>query len=396
MKKIPEYLLVVYSLAGTISIAASQIAMGLAALLAVVDRGRRTRLDWRPIGVEKPLIAWAIASLLATAFAPDPIASAAKLKKLLLWGMLFWPPAVLWRPWSIGRLSMALLFAAGVTSLYGVLTFFMQGGPALDVRIHGFHGFYLTNAGLMLLCTFPAVLYASCPGIAASYRWGAGIAAGAILTAQFLGALPGAWLGTTVGLLHLTLVRRYPAGGFVLLAGALALLFSPPALRDKAVDLLDPTSPANLDHVEVWRNGVELFLQDPWTGWGLADLRDEYARVKAPGESPQGLMHSVPVQIAAAMGIPGLLAFGWLVVSLFRVLARARRATFGFLRRTVDAAEAGLVAFLAAGLVEWNLGDSEVLTLLAFLIGVAIAAGRLAPLADPAQGGIARPKEGSA
>jgi O-antigen ligase len=279
-----------------------------------------------------------------------------------------------------------------VTSLYGVLTFFLQGGPELDVRIRGFHGFYLTNAGLLLLCTFPAVLYASCPGIAASHRWGAGIAGGAILTAQFLGALPGAWLGTAVGLLHLSLVRRYAAGGFVLLAGTLALLFAPPILRDKAVDLLDPDSPGNLDRVEVWRNGVELFLQDPWTGWGLADLRDEYARVKSPGEPPEGHMHSVPIQVAASMGVPGLLAFGWLIVTLFRVLARARRETFGFLRRTVDAAEAGLVAFLAAGLVEWNLGDSEILALLGFLIGVAIAAGRLAPLADPAQGGIGRPR----
>jgi hypothetical protein len=34
------------------------------------------------------------------------------------------------------------------------------------------------------------------------------------------------------------------------------------------------------------------------------------------------------------------------------------------------------VAFLAAGLVEWNLGDSEILALLFFLIGTGIAAGR--------------------
>jgi O-antigen ligase len=176
----------------------------------------------------------------------------------------------------------------------------------------------------------------------------------------------------------------------------LALLLSPPVLRDKAVDLLDPNSPGNLDRVEVWRNGVELFLQHPWTGWGLGDLSDEYARVKSPGEPPEGHMRSVPIHVAASMGLPGLLAFGWLVVSLFRVLARARRETFGFLRRTVDAAEAGLVAFLAAGLVEWNLGDSEILALLGFLIGVAIASGRLAPLADRAHGGIGLPREDGA
>ncbi len=90
-------------------------------------------------------------------------------------------------------------------------------------------------------------------------------------------------------------------------------------------------------------------------------------------------MHSVPVQVAAAMGLPGLLAFGWLVVASFRELRKARRATAGctFPRAVVDGAEAGLVAFLAAGLVEWNLGDSEILALLFFMIGTGIAAGRL-------------------
>ncbi|MCA9752606.1 MAG: hypothetical protein KC591_10470 [Gemmatimonadetes bacterium] len=389
MKKLPEYLLVVYSLSGVLSIAVSQAAMGLAAAVALVDRGRRTRFDWRPLGIEWPLLAWIVASLLATAFAPDPIGSAGKLKKLVLWAVVFWPPAALWRPWSIGRLFMTLLFAAGVTSLYGVLTFFLQGGPEMAVRIRGFHGFYLTNSGLLLLCTFPAILFVGCRELPASRRWGAGIAAAAILASQFFGALPGAWLGTSVGLLYLAIFRGYVSGAVVLLIGAVALVLAPPTLRESALDLANPASYANLDRLEIWRNGITLFEQRPLTGWGLGDLQPEYARVKSPGAPMEGHMHSVPVHVATSMGIPGLIALTWLFIGLFRALGRARRPTRGFLRRVVDAAEGALVGFLAAGLLEWNLGDSEILALLCFLVGVAIAAGRLAPLGD----GIAPPRE---
>ena len=60
---------------------------------------------------------------------------------------------------NLGRVFMALLFSAGVTALYGILTFLLQDQPQLGTRIRGFHGFYLTNSGILLLCTFVAGLF---------------------------------------------------------------------------------------------------------------------------------------------------------------------------------------------------------------------------------------------
>jgi hypothetical protein len=51
----------------------------------------------------------------------------------------------------------------------------------------------------------------------------------------------------------------------------------------------------------------------------------------------------------------------------------------------IEGTEASLVAFLAAGLLEWNFGDSEILALLAFLLGASHLAGRLDP--DPRAAG---------
>jgi len=378
MKRILELLLMAYALTGTISIAASQMSMGAAGLVALLDRGRS--ISWSRIrtGVEGPLAAWVLVSLVATLFASQQWASLAKMKKLALFAMLYWPPAVVHRSWNLGRLFVFLLFAAGTTSLYGVTTFLWQGGPELGARIRGLHGFYLTNSGLLLLCTFPALSLAMCRTISPSFRCGAGLAALAILSSQILGCLPGAWLGTAAGFFALAMRAR---SAKVALLGAGLIVFvvlGPHVFSERLGDFLDPRGDFRSNLENTWKNAARLFTADPWTGWGLHDLRAEFDAVKDPGDPSEGHMRSVPFQIAVSMGVFGLAAFAWLMVGFFRILHRAHTSASSPLAKAViEGTEASLVAFLASGLLEWNFGDSEILALLAFLIGAAFAAGQL-------------------
>jgi len=331
-------------------------------------------------GLEGPILGWCAACLLATIFASDPLASASKLKKLLLFGMILWPPAVLQRPWQLGRSFVLLLFAAGATSLYGVTTFLWQGGSAIGSHIRGFHGFYLTNSGLLLLCTFPAIAFAVCRPIAPSYRAGAALAAGAILTSQVLGCLPGTWLGTAAGLVTLTLRKRSWRVGALFAAFVLFVAAGPAVFRDRIEEFVDPRGNYRMDLEPVWSVAARLVAEDPWTGWGLQDLGAEVERLGGPGEPVVGHMKSVPWQIAASTGVPGLLAFVVFAAACFAMLRRSRRsAPTPFTRAVVDGTEASFAAFLAAGLLEWNFGDSEILALLLFLLGCAFVAGRCAP-----------------
>jgi hypothetical protein len=251
VKRLPEYLLVLYALSGTLSIAVSEVVMAAGAFVALLDRGRRTVLVRPVTGLAMPLVAWAVASILATIFASDPMASAVKLKKLALFGMVFWAPAVVTRRWSIARLMMALLFGAGITSLYGCLTFCLQGGPALDVRFRGFHGFYLTNAGMLLLCSFPALLFATQRRLPASHRLGAGIAAASILAVLFFGRLPAAWLGSVAGLGYLALVRRRRVAAVALAGAVIAVWLAPGSIHEAARLLVDPGSALNRERTRV-------------------------------------------------------------------------------------------------------------------------------------------------
>ena len=83
-------------------------------------------------------------------------------------------------------------------------------------------------------------------------------------------------------------------------------------------------------------------------------------------------LHNVPMQIAAERGIPALGVFIWFVISLGRSLLAMFRS--GQERVLAATAFASLIAMLAAGMFEYNFGDSEFLMLFLVLMTLPYAA----------------------
>jgi O-antigen ligase len=126
----------------------------------------------------------------------------------------------------------------------------------------------------------------------------------------------------------------------------------------------------------MWHAGADMILDKPVFGQGPGMILDAYPRYRWPEATHprQPHLHNNLMQVAAERGLPGLAFFLWWAGAAFLAALREAR------RRSGEAggwAAAGSLAVLsavfAAGLFEYNLGDSEVLLLVLLLTAVPFA-----------------------
>jgi O-antigen ligase len=109
----------------------------------------------------------------------------------------------------------------------------------------------------------------------------------------------------------------------------------------------------------------------PWFGLGPEEIRpsfEAYVPAGIPRPLPPGWyghLHNIYFQYAAERGIPALCFLLWMIGKMVIDFARALRSgTVSPQRRYIlHGAIAVVIAVLAAGFFEYNLGDSEVLTM---------------------------------
>ena len=357
------------------SIAPMSIALGICAPLTLalwlLRPGR-----WPVTPVAWPTLAWLVAFTLSAWFALDRAASLPRLTKALF-PLLVPLAATHTRLSRHGRRALAvLLVSATLAALYG-LGLYVANGPGWPARAHGLVGHYMTFGGQLLLFVS---LAAGVGALARGPRWRVGalltaLAGSAALAATYTRS---AWIGLAVSLatlLGLARPRWLPA---LAAAVVIALALAPSSYRARALSAFDPHHPTNLERTYMWQGGLAMFRDHPLTGVGLQDLQPLYERYKPPQATERaGHLHSVPVQIAASMGLAGLFAFVLLQVSLFAAAGRGLRRTIaggGVAAGLRAGVVAMLAGFLVAGLFEWNLGDEELLYPLYMLVGVAWAA----------------------
>ena len=136
-------------------------------------------------------------------------------------------------------------------------------------------------------------------------------------------------------------------------------------------DLRDPT---NRDRLAMMRTATAIIAADPLTGVGPNMVPRVYAQYRDPDavNATNPHLHNVPLQIAAERGLPALGAWIWFVGACALGLFRLVR---GQPDKTLPAAGlAAMAAMLAAGLFEYNFGDSEFLMMFLVLVTLPFAA----------------------
>ena len=161
------------------------------------------------------------------------------------------------------------------------------------------------------------------------------------------------------------------------LAPVVAVVFlavAPAQVSDRLYSIFDLQDPTNRDRLAMMTAGAGMVRDHPLTGVGPGLVEVAYAdyRPENAVNETNPHLHNVPLQIAAERGLPALALWAWFIAAVALDLVRRLRDPAS--RTLAAGALAAVAAMLAAGLFEYNFGDSEFLMLLLVLVTLPAAA----------------------
>ena len=317
-----------------------------------------------------PLVLYAGATLASAAFSLDPMASFIDSKQLVL--LLIVPMVYQVARGRNAALVIDVILAVGaVSAAVGIVQYGLLHYDSLRLRPQGALSHYMTYSGtlMLVLCTAVArLVFGSRDRI-----WPA-LVMPALVVALAVSLGRNAWVGACVAVAVLLALRDFRLTALLPVAIAVVFALAPDSVTSRMMSMFDLRDPSNQDRIAMLEVGKGIVRDHPLTGVGPTMVQRVYPQYR-PDYAIQPVnphLHNVPVQIAAERGIPALAIFLWFIVSLGLALVRLVRGSSD--RLLPAAALAALSAMLAAGLFEYNFGDSEFLMLFLVLITLPFAA----------------------
>jgi O-antigen ligase len=354
-----------------LSIAAAQVLLTIAALTWVIShvtRGERLEAPsffW-------PLLTYGALTLVSAGFSLDPEVSFTDCKQLVL--LLLVPLTYdLARGGRANSVLSIVLTIGAASAFYGIVQYAVLNFDGLGRRPQGTLSHWMTYSGTLMLVICGAtarLLYGT------SGRLWAAFVMPALLVALALTLTRGAWVGVAVGVAVLFLSKDFRLLALIPIVIVGAVLLAPQTLTDRVYSIFDRNDLTSRDRIAMLEAGAAIVKDYPLTGVGPDQVERVYPRYRVPDavKPTNPHLHNVPMQIAAERGLPALGAWIWFVVSVVAALINMVRK--GRNKSLAAAALGSMAAMLAAGLTEYNFGDSEFLMLLLVMITLPFAANR--------------------
>lgn len=353
-----------------ISIAAAQAAVAVAGVAWAVRVGL-AGVPSLPRFV-LPLGVYGALTLLSAGVSRDPAVSVPDTKQLLLF--LLVPLVFDFARGARARTLVTVALTVGAASaLVGIVQYGMLNYGGLGRRPQGTLSHWMTYSGTLMLVVCAAVarlLYD------ARDRGWAAVAMPALVTSLALTLTRSAWVGVFAGVGTLFLLKDRRLIGVLPIVIALGVAVAPAAVTARVASMFDRNDPTSRDRLAMLEAGRAMVRDHPLTGVGPDMVGRVYARYRVPWavQPSNPHLHNVPMQIAAERGLPALAAWLWFVLEAIRGLWRHLPRTR--LPALAAGGLAAMAAMLAAGLFEYNFGDSEFLMLLLVLVTAPFAADR--------------------
>jgi O-antigen ligase len=362
------------------SIAVGQIFLAVAVACWVITIVRqRERVEF-PL-MFWPLMIYAALTVVSAACSPQPRVSLVDCKQLVLF--LLVPMTYRLFTESKAQTLISVVISAGAASAaYGIFQFGILHYDSLGRRPHGTLGHYMTYSGLLML-----VIGAALARILFGQRertWAA-LVMPALLVAVALTSSRNAWVGACAAAALLFLLKDFRLLAVLPIVAAIFFGVAGPALTARFVSIFDLNDPTRRDRFAMIHEGAHMIRDHPLVGVGPNMVEPLYPQYREAGavEKVVQHLHNVPVQIAAERGLPALAA--WLSFVVILLVDLSRRFRVSEYRLLAATALAAGVSMLAAGMFEYNFGDSEFLMLFLILVTLPFAAARNRATGRPGQ-----------
>lgn len=364
-----------------VSITAAQILLTVTLVTWLALRTRR--INWP--GYSVPLLAFMLTTGLSLAMSPDPGIGFGPVRKFVLFSMGVIAATFITDRGRYRWMLLAMVAAAAAVSIVAIAQFGIQyseflatdslaDDPTILARVTGLMGHWMTFSGeqMLMWCALLPLGWI----LGARWHW---LLLSLVGTALVLSFTRSVWLGAIAGVVTVALyVPPRRLFRIVVPIAIIAVLVSGLILNRFSMSFSEggfAPDQARLDMIDV---GTRMIWDHPLFGVGPERVQIEFSSYyHGPNLEHYyyGHLHSNFLQVAAERGLLCLAALIWLLVQLGLDLRRRARSPDPFVKWTAVSSLSVLVAFVVAGLFEYNFGDSEVLMLLVFLVSIPYGVG---------------------
>lgn len=374
--------------AGYLSIAVSQIALGVA--LAIMLFRWAVLKDAPPAtGLEKTAALLALWALVMIPFSTYVHQSLVYYRRFYLFSAIWVCASTAVTERRRLLMLAALLAGALAISIYGQIHHAQLAGGFLSQRMTVLFN-AMTSGALLMMAIMIAAGFLITGGMDKKLKIAIGLAVLPVILGLIMTMTRSAQLGLLGGLgVMLLLSRPRVFGaflGFLVVAAVVLAFFGENLMSERMWSRINPQYVMGGDNtgsrLEMWRGGLEMVKAHPLTGVGdrgLEEISPEYY-TSAYGVY-FGHLHNNIVQMAVIWGIPGLIlgqafvfAGLWYLVRRWRDLKRrfAGTKTAPIQRGWVLGAIGAWVSFYIAGFTEWYFGDAESMLIYLAILGCAL------------------------
>lgn len=370
-----------------VSIACSQILLGIALAVLLISG---VRLRFPRIWV--PLAFFLAGTLISLLFSGDIAAGMPQVRKMYVFTILL----VVYSTFRQVRNARWLVMVWGAVGAFvasrGLVQFLEKVNEAKEKgvdfytyytpeRITGFMSHWMTFAGqemvvFLLLISF--LFFAPKPKKVGLWVWV--ICTAVIGIAEILNETRTVWLALAVAGVWLLWNWKRWAAVLIPAVALAAVALAPGSVHERFISIFKPSKVDSNEFRAVTREtGIQMIEAHPLLGLGPEGVKKhfmEYVPADVSRPLPSGWyghLHNIYLQYAAERGIPTMLFMMWLLLmALYDFWRGLRKLAPGRSneRFLLQGGIATIIAIMVSGVFEFNLGDSEVLTV--FLVTVAL------------------------